>query len=357
MARPTLPMNPTGWFQVAWSADVGERAVHRMTYFGRDLVAWRSASGDVTVMDAYCGHLGAHLGHGGHVEGDRIACPFHGWEWDTDGRNVCIPYQERAHRGRRIRTFPVVERNESVYVWHDVERRAPYFDVPDVFTGFDDGAAAADYYPAHPHGVLFEERLELHPQYVLENGVDFAHFRYVHKVPITPRFTRQDFDDPVSYVDFTIAFDDAGAQSIDDVTSGVHAINAGLGVAVTKSWGMIDNRTISAVTPVDDRTCDVRFTVWVGRRPGDDSPEQPPKARLVSQAVIDQFAADIEIWRYQRYTEPPSLAAAENEGFRKLRRWARQFYPDDGTAGSRDAADRSTSSRPRTVVRREAPTP
>jgi nitrite reductase/ring-hydroxylating ferredoxin subunit len=357
VARPTLPMNPTGWFQVAWSADVGERAVHRMTYFGRDLVAWRSESGEVSVMDAYCGHLGAHLGHGGHVEGDRIVCPFHGWEWNTDGRNVCIPYQERAHRGRRIRTFPVVERNESIYVWHDVERRAPYFDVPDVFTGFGDGATAADYYPAHPHGLLFEERLELHPQYVLENGVDFAHFRYVHKVPITPRFTRQDFDDPVSYVDFTITFDDAGAQSIDDVSSGVHAINAGLGVAVTKSWGMIDNRTISAVTPVDDGTCDVRFTVWVGRRPGDDSPEQPPKARLVSQAVIDQFAADIEIWRYQRYTEPPSLAAAENEGFRKLRRWARQFYPDDGTAGSRDAADRSTSSRPRTVVRREAPTP
>ncbi len=60
-------------------------------------------------------------------------------------------------------------------------------------------------------------------------------------------------------------------QAIDDVTSGVEAINGGLGVAVTKSWGMVDNRTISAITPVDESTCDVRFMVYIGRVPGDDS--------------------------------------------------------------------------------------
>ena len=55
--------------------------------------------------------------------------------------------------------------------------------------------------------------------------------------------------------------------------SGVEAINGGLGIAVTKSWGMVDNRTISAVTPVDEHTSDVRFMVYIGRRPGDDSPK------------------------------------------------------------------------------------
>ena len=59
---------------------------------------------------------------------------------------------------------------------------------------------------------------------------------------------------------------------IDDVNSGVEAINGGLGIAVTKSWGMIDNRTISAITPVDEYTSDVRFMVYIGRVPGDDSP-------------------------------------------------------------------------------------
>ena len=145
-----------------------------------------------------------------------------------------------------------------------------------MFAGFADGSSAADYYP---RASIFESGLELHPQYVLENGVDFAHFKFVHKTPIIPVFTRHDFAEPVSYVDFTITFEGDDNQTIDDVRSGVEAINGGLGIAVTKSWGMIDNRTISAVTPVDENTSDVRFTVYIGRTPGKDTPRAEAKAQ------------------------------------------------------------------------------
>ena len=70
--------------------------------------------------------------------------------------------------------------------------RDPFFDAPDVFASFDDGSGVADYYPQQR---LFRETLEMHPQYVLENGVDFAHFKFVHQTPIVPVFTRHDFDD------------------------------------------------------------------------------------------------------------------------------------------------------------------
>jgi hypothetical protein len=146
-------------------------------------------------------------------------------------------------------------------------------------------------------------------------------------------FTRHDFAEPVSYVDFTITFEGDDGQSIDDVNSGVEAINGGLGIAVTKSWGMVDNRTISAVTPVDDRTSDVRFMVYIGRTPGRDDQRAADKARMFGEEVIRQFAQDIEIWRYQRYSDPPALATAEYEGFTAIRRWAMQFYPD-GRGGS-----------------------
>jgi 3-ketosteroid 9alpha-monooxygenase subunit A len=337
VVKPPLSMTPTGWFQVAWSAEVGVGEVRRMRYFDRDLVAWRGASGSVTVMEAYCQHLGAHLGYGGTVIEDRIQCPFHGWEWNAAGRNVCIPYEDRPNLGRRIKTFPTVERNEAIYIWHDSQRRQPYFDVPDVFTGWDDGATAADYHPAYPDSTLFSERLELHPQYVMENGVDFAHFTYVHKVPIVPIFTRQDFDEPVSYVDFTISFD-GSATSADEINSGVHAINAGLGVAVTKSWGMIDNRTATAVTPVDDRTCDVRFSVWIRRAPGADEEDSRAAAHRAAQGVIDQFLADLEIWSHQRYADPAALVRDEYAGFTALRNWAKQFYPENQTDSATTAA-------------------
>lgn len=323
-------MNPTGWFQVAWSDEVPVGRVHRLRYFGRDLVAWRGQSGRVTVMDAYCEHLGAHLGYGGTVVEDRIRCPFHGWEWNEQGRNHCIPYEDRPNLGRRINTMPVVERNESIYVWHDVDRRAPHFDVPDVFTGFDSDAADAGphaYYPLSPHARLVDTGLELHPQYVLENGVDFAHFKYVHQVPIVPRFTRQEFEEPIAFVDFTITFDerDAGG-SIEDVDSGVEALNCGIGLAVTKSWGMVDNRTVLATTPVDDATCDVRFSVWIGRREGDDR-DHSESADKHARGVIEQVEADLVIWSHQKYASPAALSRGEHAGFTALRSWAQQFYP------------------------------
>ena len=261
-----------------------------------------------------------------------IQCPFHGWQWNAEGRNVCIPYEDRPNRGRRMTTYPVVERNESIYMWHDIEGRAPFFDAPDVFASFGDGSAAG-YYPQQR---LYRQTLELHPQYVLENGVDFAHFKYVHHTPIVPVFTRHDFAQPVSYVDFTITFEGDENQSIDDVTSGVEAINGGLGIAVTKSSGMIDNRTISAITPVDEHTSDVRFTVYIGRTPGKDQPRHEFKARAFGDEVIRQFAQDVHIWSHQRYSDPPALSNSELEGFTAIRQWAMQFYPD-GRGGS--AAD------------------
>lgn len=332
MAKPPLSMKPTGWFQVAWSDEIGIGDVHRMTYFDQEMIAWRAQSGRLTVMNAYCEHLGAHLGYGGSVDGEVLQCPFHGWQWNHEGRNVCIPYQDRPNRGRRMRTYPVVERNDSVYIWHDLQGREPFFDAPDIFADFGD-RTAQDYYPQQR---LFRQGLELHPQYVLENGVDFAHFKYVHQTPIVPVFTRHDFAEPVSYVDFTITFEGDDGQSIEDVNSGVEAINGGLGIAVTKSWGMVDNRTISAVTPVDERTSDVRFMVYIGRTPGRDDQRAEDKARLFGEEVIRQFTQDIHIWSHQRYSDPPALATAEYEGFTAIRKWAMQFYPD-GLGGS--AAD------------------
>lgn len=334
MAKPPLSMKPTGWFQVAWSDEVKPGEVRTMKYFGREMIAWRTASGQAVVMDAYCEHLGAHLGYGGHVEGEVLQCPFHGWQWSAEGRNVCIPYQDRPNRGRRMTTYPVVERNASIYIWHDIEGREPFFDAPDVFSSFGDGSSEGDYYPQQRR---YWQTLEMHPQYVLENGVDFAHFKYVHQTPIVPVFTRHDFDDDVSFVDFTITFEGDEGQSIEDVKSGVEAINGGLGIAVTKSWGMVDNRTISCVTPVDESTSDVRFMVYIGRpagrAPGRDDERAARKAHEFGEEVIRQFSQDVHIWSHQRYSDPPALANAEQQGFTAIRQWATRFYPD-GLGGS-----------------------
>jgi phenylpropionate dioxygenase-like ring-hydroxylating dioxygenase large terminal subunit len=331
MAKPPLSMKPTGWFQVAWSDDIGVGGVHRMTYFGQELIAWRAESGQLTVMNAFCEHLGAHLGFGGKVVGEVLQCGFHGWQWSQEGRNVCIPYQDRPNRARRIGTYAVVERNEAVYIWHDIQGREPYYDPPNVFADFDDGRSVNDY---HKPLRMYQQRLELHPQYIQENGVDFAHFKYVHDTPDVT-FTRHDFTGPVSFVDFKLAFAfgdpaDGDETRVDVTESFVEAINGGVGITVTRSWGLLEGRTVQGITPVDDCTSDVRFTAYIGRA---EDVYGDADAQVFSQEVIRQFEQDLLIWQHQRYSDPPALATAEYEGFTALRKWAKQFYPD-GVGGS-----------------------
>jgi phenylpropionate dioxygenase-like ring-hydroxylating dioxygenase large terminal subunit len=46
-------------------------------FMDREIVMYRTKSGLARAIEAYCPHLGAHLGHGGKVLGDELHCPFH----------------------------------------------------------------------------------------------------------------------------------------------------------------------------------------------------------------------------------------------------------------------------------------
>jgi phenylpropionate dioxygenase-like ring-hydroxylating dioxygenase large terminal subunit len=108
---------PTGWYVVAWADDIAPGEVRPVHYFGRDLVVWRTASGRLRVMDAYCLHLGGNLSVGGHVEGEELVCPWHAWHWGADGSNTLIPYsRERCKSHLRIDTFAVLESGSTATV-------------------------------------------------------------------------------------------------------------------------------------------------------------------------------------------------------------------------------------------------
>src|SRR5689334_7302007 len=84
---------PRGWFVVADSAAV-EKRPYSTRCFGEDVVLFRAQSGAVAMLEAYCPHMGTHLGRsqashvvtsGRHIDGDDIRCPFHGWRFGLDG--------------------------------------------------------------------------------------------------------------------------------------------------------------------------------------------------------------------------------------------------------------------------------
>ena len=104
---------PNGWFAVAFSRDIVPGEVQSIEYFDQSLVLFRSRMGEARVLDAYCPHLGAHLGEGGRVVGDTLRCPFHGWQYDGEtGECTHIPYCERIPPRARLKAWDVVEKNE-----------------------------------------------------------------------------------------------------------------------------------------------------------------------------------------------------------------------------------------------------
>ncbi len=123
--RFPFPPYPNGWFRVAYGSELAKGEVKSLHYFGQELVLFRDEAGAPHLLDAYCRHLGAHLGHGGKVEGGGIRCPFHAWLWDGDGHCLEIPYAKRIPPAAKIRSWPIVEKNGLVMVWHDVEDEPP----------------------------------------------------------------------------------------------------------------------------------------------------------------------------------------------------------------------------------------
>lgn len=315
-----LAMNPTGWFQVAWSSDVTPGQILPLTYFGTELVAFRGHDGAVSVLDAHCQHLGANLARGCVVE-KGIQCPFHGWVWDGAGRNVEIPYEDRPNRVRKVRSWPVTERNDSVYIWHDAEGRPPQWEVPDAFSALGPVFSEAEYVPLADAARVRYPGIRVHPQVIAENAVDPHHFRFVHHTPHSPVVLRESQTSEVWRA--KVGFGRRWADAVDvpgETSNTIEILWSGLGTSFNGEHTRDGLRVIAICsTPVDETTSDIFGTYWISAREGSHE-ERLDQAKA---ALPD----DIAVWDTQVYLDPPGLSASEAAGFRKLRAWARSFYP------------------------------
>ena len=79
-----FPM-PNGWFCVTRVGDIQSGESKPFTFCEKEVVAFRTESGKVSVLDAYCGYSGINLAMSGKVDGETIKSPKHGIKWNIDG--------------------------------------------------------------------------------------------------------------------------------------------------------------------------------------------------------------------------------------------------------------------------------
>ncbi|MFV9428987.1 Rieske 2Fe-2S domain-containing protein [Rhodococcus aetherivorans] len=309
--RIKLPSFPSSWYRVAASDDVEPGALHRMRWFGQELICWRPANGgEARVFDAYCAHMGANIGQGGFVDGDRLVCPFHHWKYDCDGRNVEIPYRDKPQRGARQKVWTSVERNNQIFVWYDAEGREPHW-LPPQLPEADDPEFVC---------VVSEQSwtIRTHVQEILENAVDVSHFQFVHGVP---GFGAVEVVEggPMFRATASVTMQ-TGRGSVEGA---VESELWGLGISLVRLVGVGGARTLFTVTPIDDETLFARHIFFV---PGDESgPSRYGQAFM--KEFSSQIVEDIPIWETKLYRAKPRLATGENAVL-DFRRWADQFYPE-----------------------------
>lgn len=316
---------PSGWFQIGWSDELALGEVRSLRYFGTDLVLYRGLEGTAHVLDAFCGHLGAHLGIGGCVEGDQIVCPFHGWKWDGAGTNTDIPYSTRKDQKRKIKSWTVSEHSGLIWIWHDAQGRAPSWSVP-VVPEVGDPA----YFPIWPHGVKHWPDLRMHAQYVSENAADAAHFKWVHRSADVATVAEYAADGPNFFSSFSLVF--GGDKERTWLTPNGPQLGIidshlwGVGVIIVRFRGTDDSVHIQCQTPVDHGRTDLRTTVVAQRQAGetDAQPDEPARARFAQQ--FKQVERDIVVWENLRYVEHAPFTPEESKIYPALRSWAKQFY-------------------------------
>ncbi|MEM7434763.1 MAG: Rieske 2Fe-2S domain-containing protein [Myxococcota bacterium] len=316
--RYFTPPIPNGWFQIASSDEVKPGEAKPLRYFGKDLVIWRSEAGELSVLDAFCPHLGAHLGHGGKVKGESIECPFHAWQFGTNGRCTAVPYAKHVPRKASLAPWHIQELAGLVMCWHHAEGKPPQFDIPeripeletDAWTDFE----------------LREWKIRTRNQEMAENAVDSAHFHYLHGCTNMPQ-SEATVDGHKLRV-----FSGAGMSTPrGDVEGTIESLNYGFGLSVVRFKGLVETLNVATTTPIDEDNVHLRFNFSIKKVGGADT------TRGVGAAFIAelkrQLEQDIPIWENKIQYEKPLLCDGDGP-IGIFRRWCTQFYswPDSEQA-------------------------
>ncbi|WP_077618018.1 aromatic ring-hydroxylating oxygenase subunit alpha [Bacillus sinesaloumensis] len=156
------------WVVAARAEDIKDDP-QQVIVLGERIVLFRTEEGIHAFKDL-CIHRGAALSQG-CVKDGQLVCPYHGWEYDSEGTCTKIP---QLPEGRKIplkaKAIKFSCREEYGYVWVNLNNNNP-----EMFT-------YQPFIDKSYHNVLWgQTEVNANPPRIVENFLDVGHLAFVHE--------------------------------------------------------------------------------------------------------------------------------------------------------------------------------
>jgi phenylpropionate dioxygenase-like ring-hydroxylating dioxygenase large terminal subunit len=182
------PGTPTGallrqyWIPALMSSELPERdgAPVRVRLLGENLIAFRTTSGRIGLIQNHCPHRGASLFFGRNEE-EGLRCVYHGWKYSCEGHCVDMPSEpEESNFKSKVHAtaYPCVERNDVIWTYMGPRQTPP--PLPDIEPNM------------LPQGEYAVQKVlrECNWFQGLEGDIDTGHLGFLHLGAVRPEQTK-----------------------------------------------------------------------------------------------------------------------------------------------------------------------
>lgn len=110
-------INRNYWYVVARSQELQTTPI-AVTLWGEAIVLYRDANGNVQALEDRCPHRHVKLSRG-QVQGDRLECTYHGWQFNALGECVAVPYLAANQKlpACKIRSYSAIDRDGFIWLF------------------------------------------------------------------------------------------------------------------------------------------------------------------------------------------------------------------------------------------------
>ncbi len=111
-----LGINPNYWYVVARSCEVKTQPFG-VKLWNQSIVLFRDNDGKIQALEDRCPHRHVKLSHGKMING-HLECAYHGWQFNTEGNCVKIPYAAKQNLPPcQIRQYSVQELDGFIWLF------------------------------------------------------------------------------------------------------------------------------------------------------------------------------------------------------------------------------------------------